>query len=101
MKTCYTLRIDPTNIAIADLVKPGELTRDWTITRINVPRGHRGRGIGRALLREILAQADYEGVRLQLEVAPSDGLNYEQLVAWYDRYGFRFNGYGYMTRKPQ
>jgi GNAT superfamily N-acetyltransferase len=97
VKTCY---VDFEHRAIADLVSPGELTPNWTITRINVPKKERGKGYGSALLKQILADADAEGVTLQLEPTPSDGLDYDELVLWYVRYGFRFTPSGYMKRPP-
>jgi hypothetical protein len=103
MKTCYTLVVAPSRIAIADLVPPGELTRSWTITRINVPlrpSGLRGQHYGSALLWRICSDADRELVALQLEISPSDGLTYDQLEAWYLRYGFRSSAHGYMKRMP-
>jgi ribosomal protein S18 acetylase RimI-like enzyme len=59
------------------------------ISRINVPVRHRGKGVGRALLQECLADADKEGVRLHLYPSESDGLRLQELIDWYERYGFR------------
>lgn len=99
MKTCY---VDYQTRAIADLARPGELYTGWTITRINVPRDVRGRGLGTKILVEIITDADAEGVSLWLEVSPSDGLNYIQLVDWYKRHGFvSIDGYGVMRRRPR
>lgn len=98
MKTCY---VDKEHRAIADIIRPGELTPNWTISRINVPAEYRGKGVGGKLLREILADADAEGVTLQLEIMPSDGLTYEELRRWYISYGFRHTPTGYWKRKPQ
>jgi len=99
MKTCY---VDRETRSIADLVAPGELTFAWTITRINVPHRHRGQGLGSTLLKQILEDADRDGVVLALEPAPSDGLDYDALRAWYERHGFRLNlELGYMFRRPQ
>lgn len=98
MKTCY---YDRATLAIADLVTPGAIHEGWVITRINVPRRYRGEGHGTALLKEILADADAEGADLWLDVSPSDGLDWGQLVAWYERHGFeRVNEYGTMRRRP-
>jgi GNAT superfamily N-acetyltransferase len=97
MKTCYVIGHAR---AIADLVRPGELTSGWTITRINVPREHRGLGYGSVLLEVIITDADSEGVDLWLEISPSDGLDYNELHAWYCRHGFRTHfSSGYMVRR--
>ena len=98
MQTCY---IDREHRAIADLIRPGELTPNWTITRINVPTKFRGNGYGTALLKQILADADAEGATLQLEVLPSGPLDYDELVAWYGRYGFQRTTSGYLKREAQ
>lgn len=97
MRTTY---VDWDTRSIADLVKPGELTSGWTITRINVPKQHRGKGRGSQLLKQILRDADSEGVELWLEVSPSDGLSYDELFAWYVRHGFDETHYGYLVRLP-
>jgi ribosomal protein S18 acetylase RimI-like enzyme len=99
VKTCY---VDVVTRSIADLVQPGEMAPFWVITRINVPREHRGQGLGSKMLKEICADADKEGCSLGLDVSPSDGLDYDQLVAWYKRYGFKSSQHGYyMVRRPQ
>jgi len=98
MQTCY---VNHACRAIADLVRPGELTPDWTITRINVPVAYRGQGFGSKLLDQILADADAEGVAIQCEVSPSGGLNYDQLTAWYMRRGFQYTELGYLRRTPR
>ena len=97
MMTCYILFEQR---SIADLVAPGELTQNWTITRINVPKEFRNKGYGTKLLKLILDDADRDMITLQLEPSPSDGLNYKQLVAWYKRYGFKITLNGYMKRLP-
>ena len=86
--------------AIADLVRPGELTRSWTITRINVPEKERGQRYGSLLLWRICKEADAELRSLQLEPDPSGPLDRDQLIAWYGRYGFRMTDAGYMKRMP-
>lgn len=58
------------------------------ITRINVPKGQRQQGIGTDLLKEILADADREGMTLHIEVQASDGPSRKQLRQWYMKYGF-------------
>ena len=96
MKSCY---VDYATHSIADVctVFQGGLT----ITRINVPKAHRGQGHARKLLAEILTDADREGVVLLLEISPSDGLSWSQLEAWYTRHGFRRVPLGIYRREPQ
>lgn len=84
--------------SIADLVPIS--TGEILVTRINVPAEHRGKGIGSKLLRSIVADADIMGVTLILEPSPYGGLNYEQLTAWYKRYGFVERDDGMYTRQP-
>ena len=98
MLTCY---VDIATRSIVDLVAPGELTGDWTITRINVPKLHRGQGWGTSMLLRVLRDADEDQVALQLEVNPSDGLDDEALRAWYRRHGFRDMQSGYLRRAPR
>jgi ribosomal protein S18 acetylase RimI-like enzyme len=88
MKNCF---YDRETNSIADLIDAYEMLprKGLLITRINVPKAHRGQGHGTALLKKILEAADEEKINLYLEVSPSDGLNYNQLVSWYRRYGFR------------
>ena len=97
MKTSY---VDYSSRSIADLVKPGELTKGWTITRINVPSQNRGHGFGTRLLKQICSDADKENVSLWLEPYPSGDLDYQALVDWYSRHGFVMTSLGYMKRKP-
>jgi ribosomal protein S18 acetylase RimI-like enzyme len=100
IKNCY---VDFETRSIADLTGIGEMVPGtMTITRINVPVEHRGKGHGSKILRRICNAADRYQVKLTLEVMPSGGLNYEQLVDWYHRYGFVWNAtYMYMIRRPK
>lgn len=101
MNTCYALSLARHVMAVADLVAPHELTPGWTITRINVPEGYRGHGYGSQLLRIVLQDADEKGLPLYLEPQGSGPLGYDELVAWYERYGFTKWRYGYLRRpKP-
>lgn len=75
----------------------------WTVTGVSVPPAQRRKGHGSALLRQITADADREGVTLYLNALASldDGeydhergealvpyLKNDELVAWYGRHGF-------------
>lgn len=98
MKTCY---FDLKTRAIADLCPPiaGSEIPGWQITRINVPFRFRGVGLASALLKQIIADADEARVDLSIGVNPSDGLDREQLTAWYMRHGFKRHESGYLVRR--
>lgn len=98
----------PQHAALADLVELE--TGEWLLTRVAVPRPHRGTGVARELLRRVLADADAEGVTLRLSVVPygNGGLERRELAEWYARHGFRVDarearrsGGGVMVRRPQ
>jgi GNAT superfamily N-acetyltransferase len=96
MKPCY---VNTKFRCIADTFPLNDGT--WMISRVNVPAKHRGLGLGTALLKEVLADADAEGIMLELCIEPSDGLDFEELHAWYSRYGFRDTDLrGHMRRLP-
>jgi ribosomal protein S18 acetylase RimI-like enzyme len=90
MRSCYCIRLSQVNIAIADVCD--YFGHGRIITRINVPAEFRGKGHGRDLLAQITRDADKEGVTLWLEISPSDGLDGDQLAAWYIRAGFMPKG---------
>jgi GNAT superfamily N-acetyltransferase len=97
MKSGYYRRLEnPMGLAVLDLVD--YYNEGLIITRINVPKHHRRKGIGTALLKECIADADREKITLWLEIAESDGPNYETLEAWYKRHGFK--GRFMLKRKP-
>lgn len=107
MLISYILEVDQdVRPAIADLMRLSE-TDVWgpntcMISRINVPMPARGLGVGTKLLRQILDDADAERVTLVLGPSPSDGLDFDQLVAWYQRHGFSWTRSGaMMERLPQ
>ncbi|MDL4776904.1 MULTISPECIES: GNAT family N-acetyltransferase [Thermomonosporaceae] len=58
------------------------VTPAWFLATIGVRRGHQGRGLGGAVLRPGLAEADREGRPVYLETAS------ESNVRFYRRYGF-------------
>jgi GNAT superfamily N-acetyltransferase len=99
MKQCYFT----TSVrAIADLIETDGILRGkpvWQISRINVPEDHRRQGHGTALLKRILADADAEGVVLELSPLPSDfTFSRTDLISWYKRHGFE--GEHFMVRFP-
>lgn len=93
MKHAYTIKLSATRIAIADVCN---IDGDpyYMVTRINVPQQFRGKGIGTRLLKQILDDADKEGVILVLWPQASDGLPTYILEEWYKRYGFKWEKMG-------
>ena len=85
MQSCFMIDINGYHAAIADIVV---FDGEHSISRINVPAPHRGKGYGRQLLREVCAEADKKQVDLWLCINASGGLIHHQLEAWYLRYGF-------------
>ena len=83
----YIILENPSDIAVLDATDVGEYTE---INRINVPPLHRGKGYGSKLLKEVCQKADEFGIELRLSINPYGELTYEQLLAWYERYGFEF-----------
>ena len=89
--------------AIADVVlmpTNSGRRRHYVITRINVMEQYRGQGYGTRILDLILNDADAEGVSLFLEPVPSDGLDMDELTAWYERHGFGWGAW-HMLRRPR
>jgi predicted GNAT family N-acyltransferase len=97
VKSCYFIKLSEYSIAIADLCDYYSLGR--IITRINVPEAARGNGHGRALMQQILNDADQERITLFLEPAATGGLTQDELTAWYQRHGFVY-WKGLLRRKP-
>lgn len=100
MNPCYIIRDFR---AIADLT-PDSDGGAWQINRINVPRAHRGHGIGSLLLDQICAEADQQKITLWLLPTASGGLSDWQLAGWYGRRGFRWAGEpgrSKMVRRPR
>lgn len=87
MKPMYWRDLKP-KPAVADVWVVDNKPDTALITRINVPIEHRRKGIGTELLKEIIADADKEGIVLYIEVQASDGPNRDILKRWYMKYGF-------------
>jgi len=85
----YEKLVEPAGLAVLDLVD--YYNEGLIITRINVPKPHRGKGIAHKLLTQCCDDADILGIDLWLEIQSSDGLSYDQLEAWYKRHGFEGN----------
>lgn len=95
MKCTYLIRLSDIRSAVADTMRVE--ARDFgldtdqkcrLITRINVPVGFRGNGIGSELLSTLLNDADSEDVILLLSIQPYGDMTYDQLLDWYTRHGF-------------
>lgn len=89
MRSTYYLRILESStgqIAIADLSR---FRKGYLMTRINVPRAFRGRGIGTELMQMILADADRTCSVIYIHPLAQDPAWQERLVAWYEKFGFR------------
>lgn len=100
MKTCFYSKLGAVHLAVLDLVDLED--GQYLVTRINVPKPFRGQKIGSALLDEMLAAADSEAITLKLEVVSSDGLDEDQLIAWYKSRGFNHFGHFWVrTPRPQ
>lgn len=99
MKDAY---YDKETQAAIDLVYDTVDNEDgWIITRIRVPIKNRGNGYASKLLKQVLTEADKEGTTLRLWILPTGDLTYEQLEAWYKRYGFVDDKEpGYLKRTP-
>lgn len=71
---------------------PEQRPGGWTISRVSVLPRHRGKGIASRLLTEVTDAADTENEVLYLEPLPDasgTGLDRDQLIAFYERHGFR------------
>ncbi len=100
MKTMY---FHAESRAVIDLDAVSD--KQYYIPRINTPLFQRRRGYASMLLAQVCADADAEGVDLELHVVPTGrrGIDpgYDALIAWYERFGFREEraGIGHMFRR--
>ena len=67
-----------------------------TIGQFGVLPGQQGRGVGTQLFREVEARAAVSGAA-ELALDTSEGADH--LIAWYERYGFRFVEHAQWTGK--
>lgn len=96
--TSITIQLDnPKGIAI--LQYDPYYGEGWYISAINIPRAHRGKGLGTQLLDAFLKEADEYNKTVWLEIQSSDGLSYDELEAWYLRHGFK--GFMIYKRRPK
>lgn len=90
--------MDMESRTIADLVEVSP--NHYLITRINVPREVRGKGLASSLLKEIVEEADTEGATLEIHPVSSGGLTRKELVSWYMRHGFHWGRSGIEPGDP-
>lgn len=110
MKETYFKVLEKNNIkTVRMLSKAAEIDiipvskKRFLITRVFVPSGHRQKGIGSELMKEVIHDADNECIELIVEPRPyidrSDEA-YEKLRNFYAKHGFINTKKGYMVRKP-
>lgn len=71
------------------------------LTRIKVPEQIRGKGYGSQALKRLTDAADGLKVPIWLTINPYGPLDYEQLKAWYMRYGWTEHEEGVFVRWPK
>lgn len=73
-----------------------------SVDKVYCPPAHRGKGIAGRLFRQILAQADAEGLMLRLVIASDDdgGPDDTELERWYTSLGFKRTGFCWYVRVP-
>ena len=96
--------INPETKSQVDLtpLQRSSLTIDgYIISMVSTPRAHRGLGGASFLMELVLADADREGIILELEILPSGPMNYGALKAWYNRLGFNQIDDNWYVRYPK
>lgn len=73
------------------------------ITRVSVPKEHRGKGVGTSLLKEAIEDADRECRTLLIEPLPYSSTQEDKtrLIKLYTSLGFVEREHDYMIRKPK
>lgn len=85
-------------VGVANLIKhPGGLL----LSSIFIPIAFRKQGYGSMLLKKVLEDADQKGITLFLHASSSGWMEDSQLVAWYERYGFRMRNALMFERMPR
>lgn len=70
------------------LINASEDAHSITLDRVIVPSGSRGRGIGSALMCDLLAYADRYGKQVRLTPSGAFGASPRRLAGFYRRFGF-------------
>lgn len=74
------------------------------LNSIWVEEEHRGNGVAHQILEELTTLADKYKVRIEIEVVPMGLMQKKDLIALYEKYGFkvtRFASIPGMTRNPK
>lgn len=80
---------------MANLTQYPEDPKTFRLNRISVPpfssegQPQRGKGLAREIMALLLADADRDGITIELFIVPSGDMSYRQLMHWYERLGFR------------
>ena len=86
MKTMY---VDVPTRSIVDVSENFSPEGGREVNRVSVLKPHRGKGIARRLMSEMLKDADSEGITLWLDINPYGDMDFAELLAWYHRLGCR------------
>ena len=94
-------------VAVIDILEMATGSRktckNFLVTRVNVPKEFRRKGIGTEMLNELISDAEKEGVTLYIEPNPYPDVSMTkvELVKFYKKFGFKFISYNeYMKREP-
>ncbi len=74
-----------------------------TVSRIEVPIQHRGKGVAKELLTKVIKDADKNCEELTVQPSPDDETDesYNKLVKFYSEFGFEPAEHFMMKRKPK
>jgi len=92
MNHSITERISTTHGSTADFVEVDEFFGPGLLmTRLLVPRGLRRQGYGNKLLKRVCIAADASETIIYVQPSPypDSPLQFAELVAWYERHGFK------------
>ncbi|WP_143288705.1 GNAT family N-acetyltransferase [Calderihabitans maritimus] len=84
---------NPQRNAVAEISKLGD---SWFFNRLFVPPEHRRKGIANALMEELVKILDAKCITLRNEINPYGDMTYEQLLAFYKKFGFKKTEEGFV-----
>jgi predicted GNAT family acetyltransferase len=89
-------------LASVDLMAIGK--NEYMVKRVNIPKGHRGKGIGTELLGIVTNDADKECSTLLIEPYPYEDMDETKianLIKFYEKFDFKYVSKDeYMKREP-